>query len=154
MKNNYKNNWEEAFSKFPDEKQYELGEVAIKYAEEHDIEYSTILDLGPKLEGIDLVKWAESREDIEKKNTAPQHRKMLYDIEPDMNKADFLELGNFHTFAVIDKQGEWKARSTMGMFGLDYNEQVPKVEWSKRFIDKFINPLNPNDYLVVVDCHT
>ena len=55
------------------------------------------------------------------------------------------------TYALVDLQGCWYARGEMGWFGMSDDgkgdEGYDKIYWN------FINSLDPNQKLYVIDCH-
>jgi hypothetical protein len=57
------------------------------------------------------------------------------------------------TYAALDDSG-WHEPGKMGWFGMDSATADSKVSWAKAFREKFINPAQPQDILVCVDCHT
>ena len=57
------------------------------------------------------------------------------------------------TYAVIDKQGNWIAKGDMGWFGMSSETDVESDDWDGKFTERFINPLEAVDVVVIVDCH-
>ncbi|MEX3422110.1 hypothetical protein H0911_24845 [Bacillus sp. HSTU-bmb18] len=57
------------------------------------------------------------------------------------------------TYAVIDKQGNWIAKGDMGWFGMSSETDVESDDWDGKFTERFINPLEAGDVVVIVDCH-
>jgi len=56
------------------------------------------------------------------------------------------------THAMLDLDGEWRQKGKMGWFG--YNDMT--LDSEKTFIDhlhKYIESIDPDTYLVIVDCH-
>lgn len=56
-----------------------------------------------------------------------------------------------NAFAFINKDGKWNEKGEMGWFGLSSNNKEEET-WS-RMVQDFLLSLDPEDYLVVVDCH-
>ena len=60
--------------------------------------------------------------------------------------------GCWRTFAMINLDGEWHDQGKMGWFGIS----DATTDSVKAFIDnfyKYIESIDPNTYLVIVDCH-
>lgn len=53
------------------------------------------------------------------------------------------------TYALVDQEGMWHARGEMGWFGIDsdHNEDYDGHFWG------YLNKLQPNTHIYVVDCH-
>jgi len=58
---------------------------------------------------------------------------------------------SFRTFAFIDKSGAWHERGQMGWWACVSNEKDSDT-WKKEFND-FINSVDDEDFIVLVDCH-
>lgn len=79
-------------------------------------------------------------------------RSFIYGINKGESKEEYIERGlDFTTFACVDKDGEWYEKGDMGWFGAYDDENA--VEWDDKFFEEFIEPLNDDDLLVIVDCH-
>lgn len=80
--------------------------------------------------------------------------KFIYGIRKDDTEKTFIERGTkFNTFSVIDKEGKWHERATMGWFGMDDGTEEQEREWESNFYKNFIEPLDEEDGIVIVDCH-
>lgn len=55
------------------------------------------------------------------------------------------------TFAIL-KDGEWYEKSSMGWFGISYDEKMTQEEWNHNFA-KLLDELPSDTLLTVVDCH-
>ena len=56
------------------------------------------------------------------------------------------------TFAVL-KNGEWFEQGQMGWFGMSSETDEEEEQWSKSFYQTFIEPLDDDTLLTIVDCH-
>lgn len=75
----------------------------------------------------------------------------IKDIDFDYMSAELGE-ERWSTFAMLDLNGEWHEKGKMGWWGM--NNATSDSE--KAFIDclyKYIESVDPNTYLVIVDCH-
>jgi hypothetical protein len=73
---------------------------------------------------------------------------MFSEFDPTQSKEEFIEEEMATSFyCCIDKNGEWHERT-------DYYSAEERREWRLKFKERFIDPLDPNDILVVVDCHS
>jgi hypothetical protein len=80
---------------------------------------------------------------------------MFAEFDPTQSKEDFVrEESAISFYSCVDKNGEWHERAECGWFGSEHNVTEEKEEWRLKFKERFIDPLDPNDILVVVDCHT
>ena len=64
----------------------------------------------------------------------------------------YLKSHNFSTYALLDRDGEWIEPGEMGWFGM--SSATPEEE--TKFQDKYmqlIEKSDPEDWLIVVDCH-
>ena len=59
---------------------------------------------------------------------------------------------NWHTYALVDENGEWHEPGAMGWFGCSDTTPEGEIEWEKTFYDKFIKGKD-NYWLTIVDCH-
>lgn len=57
----------------------------------------------------------------------------------------------YQTYALLLKDGQWVGRGDMGWWGISRNE-AHKSSWDSS-VSKFIESLDPEDWVVVVDCH-
>ena len=60
----------------------------------------------------------------------------------------------FSTYAVLTPDGEWHEPGKMGWWGISSASDKEQEEWDKTFFDKYIEPYNDDDHImVIVDCH-
>lgn len=63
------------------------------------------------------------------------------------------ELSQFETFAVLDSKEGWMEPGTMGWFGCSSASEEGEELWTKEFRTKFIDTLDPEDEIIIVDYH-
>ena len=56
-----------------------------------------------------------------------------------------------HTYAFIDRNGDWAGSGDMGWFGISSNDKDERV-WNDE-IQKLMNEAKDDDFLAIVDCH-
>lgn len=56
-------------------------------------------------------------------------------------------------FAVVTPDGEWHEKGEMGWFGMSSETAEESLDWDLHFMERFIDNLDDNMELVVVDCH-
>lgn len=61
-------------------------------------------------------------------------------------------MGIWHTFAVVDEKG-WHEPGEMGWFGCSGETPESKKDWEDNFRARFIDTLDPDDKVTIVDCH-
>lgn len=61
-------------------------------------------------------------------------------------------LGLWNTFAVVDGKG-WYEPGEMGWFGCSSDTPDSKKDWEDNFRSRFIDTLDPEDLVAIVDCH-
>lgn len=89
-----------------------------------------------------------------KKKKDPDFDFIFSDFDPSISEADFIKQEtSFATYAFVDKNGEWKQRAECGWWGSEHDATEDRYSWSVKFKERFIDPLDPGDILVVVDCH-
>jgi len=72
----------------------------------------------------------------------------------DMTKEQFIEASGHLWFrAVVTPDGTWHEVGEMGWFGMSSESSDDVYEWAIKFEERFIQPLNPNCEIHVVDCH-
>jgi hypothetical protein len=80
---------------------------------------------------------------------------LFSEFDPAQSKEDFIkEESAISFYSCVDKNGEWHERAECGWFGSEHNVTEETGSWRLKFKERFIDPLDPNDILVVVDCHT
>lgn len=57
---------------------------------------------------------------------------------------------NFTTFAVITPDGEWNEEGKMLMFGISINEDD---DWDANYKERFLNSVDENLMITIIDCH-
>lgn len=70
-------------------------------------------------------------------------------------KEEYVEMGgnnNISTYAVL-LDGEWISKGEMGWFGVSSESDEEANQWSDNFYKSFIEPLNDDAYVTLVDCH-
>lgn len=60
--------------------------------------------------------------------------------------------GIWTTYAVLDDKG-WHAPGEMGWFGCSDETDEAAKSWDDSFRARFVDTLDPEDYVVIVDCH-
>ena len=61
-------------------------------------------------------------------------------------------MGLWDTYAVVDEKG-WYEPGKMGWFGCSSSTPESKKDWEDNFRSRFIDTLDPDDRVVLVDCH-
>lgn len=56
-------------------------------------------------------------------------------------------------FAVVTPDGEWCEKGQMGWFGCSSETEDESFDWDLHFIERFIDGLDEDMELVVIDCH-
>ena len=56
-----------------------------------------------------------------------------------------------HTYAFVDRNGDWAGSGDMGWFGISSNDKDERV-WNDE-IQKLMNEAKDDDFLAIVDCH-
>lgn len=59
---------------------------------------------------------------------------------------------NFTMWAVV-KDGVWYEKGDMGWWGMSGESDDEAVDWDLNFYNRFIEPLDDNELITVVDCH-
>lgn len=97
-----------------------------------------------------VIPWAgEVRDDDSRKDWNDVARL----IDRDTFMADYIDCFNpIATYAAVDNDG-WHAPGKMGWFGCSSDEPDAKVKFQKEFVKRFVRGAQPDDVLVVVDCH-
>lgn len=68
-------------------------------------------------------------------------------------KEDYVRrMGLWSTYAVLDDKG-WHEPGAMGWFGRSAATAESKKDWEDNFRSRFIDTLDPEDRVVVIDCH-
>ena len=76
-----------------------------------------------------------------------------YFLERYGTKAEYLRRqAIWTTYAVLDEKG-WHAPGEMGWFGCSTETAETQRDWDENFRTRFIDTLDPEDTVVVVDCH-
>ena len=61
-------------------------------------------------------------------------------------------MGLWHTYAVVDNKG-WYEPGKMGWWGCSHATADSKKEWEDNFRSRFIDTLDPEDQVTIIDCH-
>ena len=70
------------------------------------------------------------------------------------SKEDYAEkASSFITRAVITPDGVWHEPGQMGWFGLSSESDDEWRDWAETYKEKFIDNQDPENYMVIVDCH-
>lgn len=56
-----------------------------------------------------------------------------------------------HTYAFVDRNGDWAGSGDMGWFGISSNDKDERA-WNDE-IQKLMNEAKDDDFLAIVDCH-
>jgi hypothetical protein len=110
----------------------------------------------------------------------PEHREFIYGVKPDDTEESYIKeriIGGFPTFAAFLQEHVWHERARMGWFGCDtateceiagkkdvkrcfYRGEEFRIvshqndpKWPEKFYPRFVDPLDPETWLVVVDYH-
>lgn len=79
--------------------------------------------------------------------------KREYYLECYKDKEEYLRrLATWTTYAVLDEKG-WHAPGEMGWFGCSNETPDAQRDWEENFRSRFIDTLDPEDVVTVVDCH-
>ena len=79
--------------------------------------------------------------------------KREYYLERYRDKEEYLRrLATWTTYAVLDEKG-WHAPGEMGWFGCSDETPEAQRDWDENFRSRFIDTLDPEDTVVIVDCH-
>ena len=78
-------------------------------------------------------------------------RSFQYGIKPGMTNDEYVNQSyRFLTFAVLIPDGEWYEKGEMGWFASVFNKEE---SWDDKYKERFIDNINPEWTLTVVDCH-
>lgn len=70
------------------------------------------------------------------------------------NLANYLaEIAMFSTFAVLDSDKGWIESGELGWFGVDSGTDEDHEKWNKNFRSRFVDTLDPEDEIIIVDYH-
>lgn len=76
-----------------------------------------------------------------------------YYLERYKDKEEYLRRqATWTTYAVLDEKG-WHAPGEMGWFGCSSEDADQQRDWDENFRSRFIDTLDPEDQVVIVDCH-
>ena len=59
----------------------------------------------------------------------------------------------FTTYAVLDEDGQWHEPDKMGWWGMSHASEEQVDQFQDKFFERFIEPLDDDTLLSVVDCH-
>ena len=77
----------------------------------------------------------------------------MYGIEVGTREEHIESATGLMTHAVITKDGEWFEMGEMGWFGFHTASHDDEVDWIETFHENYIASLDPEDGVVIVDCH-
>ena len=63
------------------------------------------------------------------------------------------QCADFSTYAVITPDGEWHAPGSMGWFGCSSESAEEFRDWYDHYRERFIEGMDPDIYVTLVDCH-
>lgn len=93
--------------------------------------------------------WAEAHKD-----GVPQGmQKFIYGIQTATLEEHVATASGLTTFAVVTKDGEWCEKGSMGWWGVHSASSEEEKLWEESYYKNFIEPLDPKDLIVIVDCH-
>lgn len=100
---------------------------------------------------------AQKSEKEKEKYLSDKHGFVLYKpeyfLERYGTKAEYLRRNAiWTTYAVVDENG-WHAPGEMGWFGCSSETAETQRDWDENFRSRFIDTLDPEDTVFVVDCH-
>lgn len=99
---------------------------------------------------IKLWDWIETQNSIYNKETLCAFSYFYFTSEYKTFDEFLSSLPSLSVYAILDNKG-WVSRGEMGWFGISSNE-IKTSEWYKIINDK-LNSLEPDDELMIVDCH-
>lgn len=81
-------------------------------------------------------------------------KNLLYGIKPNTTREEHINgATGLTTFAVITKDGEWCEKGEMGWFGVHSATEEEENQWYDSYYKNFIEPLDEEDGVIIVDCH-
>ena len=108
--------------------------------------------LGKLPEGIDPDDDEAAREYLDGKYGFVMFGREYY-LERYGTKAEYLRRqAIWTTYAVVDENG-WHAPGRMGWFGCSDETAEAQRDWDENFRARFVDALDPDDAVVIVDCH-
>ncbi|MBJ7935494.1 hypothetical protein [Bacillus cereus] len=80
---------------------------------------------------------------------------LIYGFRKDETEEEYINRNSemLSTYAVIDKEGNWIAKGDMGWFGVSSETDAESDNWDDKFVERFIEPLDEKDAIVIIDCH-
>jgi hypothetical protein len=123
--------------------------VKVNMAQRKDI------DFVPSEKDIaEITKRYKKYQKESKKKDSKDTEFIFSDFDPKMSLEDYIKnQTSFSTYAFVDKDGEWHERAKMGWFAVTYDEKEDENTWTTKYRERFIDPLDPEDTVVIVDCH-
>lgn len=135
----------------PYKREKDINKMSIKefckswYGEEMDKAGNTLTTYNPNSKW----DWFEIGGRFEKRfieNGIPSDKIQIKELIDTTTNKDFK---NLVPFAFVNREGKWFEQGNMGWFGISSNE---KDIWIDEFKELLLNE-NPEDYLIIVDCH-
>ena len=113
-----------------------------------------------KVKDIDFKEMeSKARENAEKsweesKDMDSTERYFRFGIEKNQTKEKYLaDAITFTTYSVLTGDKQWHERGQMGWFAMVIDEKETEEEWVNNYFSRFIENLDPETTIVVVDCH-
>lgn len=102
--------------------------------------------LGKTPEGIDGEKYLQAKYPYE-------FYRPEYYIEFYGTKEEYVRrMGLWYTYAAVDEKG-WHEPGKMGWWGCSSSTAESQKDWEDNFRARFIDTLDPEDRVIIVDCH-
>lgn len=132
----------------------------VNSAKVKDLDWAAMNKLDPDQEQYIRDLW---RIYVEKKATKKETEEFLEE-HPQWYKEEYYkdrygsvedhikEAALYSTFAVVDEDG-WHEQGEMGWFGMSSETPEEAKDWTKNFGRRFIENLDPEDVVTMVDCH-
>ena len=81
------------------------------------------------------------------------YRKEFY-IDRYLNKETYAKIqSSFNTFAVITSDGVWHEKGEMGWWGFSSETPEESLDWDLNYKKRFIDTVDPDWTITIVDCH-
>lgn len=101
-----------------------------------------------------IVEGQTPLNDEEKDQIKWNFYKPSYYINTYKDKETYAECeATFHTYAIIDKEGNWIAKGEMGWWGISTEKENQVVDFIKGYKKNVFDNADDNDYITIVDCH-
>ena len=97
-------------------------------------------------------KDAKEKEEFDKENQFILYKPEYFSDKYKTVERYIQSLATFATYAALDEKG-WYAPGEMGWFGCSSESDKESLDWEEGFRKRFIDTLDPEDEVVIVDCH-